>query len=100
MCVLAVLTPTHAQSSFTRQYNASDHPIAFYKGDASAGKIKKLKGEPAPDVLELEGAEEEVGDASDAESVSDDDLDLKKDKMVKAKKKPAAKGKGKAKAKA
>ena len=100
MRVLAVLTPTHAQSSFTRQYNASDHPIAFYKGDASAGKIKKLKGEPAPDVLELEGAEEEVGDASDAESVSDGDLDLKKDKMVKAKKKPAAKGKGKAKAKA
>ncbi|PWN45963.1 DNA replication factor C, large subunit [Ceraceosorus guamensis] len=88
----AVVKPikTDVKSAFTRRYNSTDHPIAFYKGQNIA-KAKKLVGEPAPDVEELEGAE--VSDVSDneMEEVSDNE-DLSKNKMIKEKK---PKGKGK-----
>ncbi|KAH9843593.1 DNA replication factor C large subunit [Rhodofomes roseus] len=81
---------TATKTSFTRKYNARDHPIPFHKAAdmgkaprqlAAAGPIPDL--EEALDVDEVEDAADEVEDASDD--------DVSKDKLIKAPKKAAAK---------
>ncbi|UZJ54350.1 hypothetical protein CBS101457_003670 [Exobasidium rhododendri] len=83
--------PTKA--AFTRKYNAVAHPVAFYKGTDFGAKVKKLVGEPAPDVEEAFEAEE-VPDDESGDEKSDGEIDLSKDKFFKQK---SSKGKGKAK---
>ncbi|EIW68022.1 hypothetical protein TREMEDRAFT_32699, partial [Tremella mesenterica DSM 1558] len=42
--------PSAVKSAFTRQYNKTDHPIAFHKGDLFAASKKKIADiGPAPD---------------------------------------------------
>ncbi|KAL7281894.1 hypothetical protein ACG7TL_003360 [Trametes sanguinea] len=65
---------TNTKTSFTKKYNARDHPVAFHKAQ-DLGKVpKKLAAAgPAPDLEEafdvddeiVEEEEEEKGDASD-----------------------------------
>ncbi|EPQ30116.1 uncharacterized protein PFL1_02233 [Pseudozyma flocculosa PF-1] len=86
--------PSAVKAGFTRKYNSTNHPIAFYKGVDTGGKAKQLKGEAAPD-LEDVVEEDDVPDDVDQEDEASDD-DLSKDKMVKKPKASAAKGKGKA----
>jgi len=91
--------PSATKSAFTRKYNSTSHPIAFYKSAEATKKAKKLVGEPAPDVEEAYEAQEEPGDEeSDNEGgkkggQSDDEVDISKDKFFKQK---TSKGKGKA----
>ncbi|KAN0060728.1 DNA replication factor C complex subunit Rfc1 [Thecaphora frezii] len=89
--------PTAVKAGFTRKYNSTNHPIAFYKGVDVGGKAKQLKAEAAPDLEEVV-EEEEVPDDVEVESAASDD-DLSKDKLVKRPKVSTAKGKAKAKAK-
>ncbi|KAF9449482.1 DNA replication factor C, large subunit [Macrolepiota fuliginosa MF-IS2] len=92
-----VKIPTAAKSSFTRKYNASEHPIPFHKAQ-DLGKVpKKLSGGPAPDLEEafIDDIEEEEEEEVKTKESSDD---LVGDKLIKAprKKKAAASTKAKA----
>ncbi|WWC85920.1 uncharacterized protein L201_000790 [Kwoniella dendrophila CBS 6074] len=96
--------PTATKSAFTRQYNKTDHPIAFHKGDMFAASKKKIADMgPAPDNEDVFEEDEAVPDeVSDKGEADDDDEanDVTKDKLIKAVKPKgttAAKGKTKAK---
>ncbi|KAJ3561256.1 hypothetical protein NP233_g10305 [Leucocoprinus birnbaumii] len=89
------------KSSFTKKYNASEHPIPFHKAQ-DLGKVpKKLAGGPAPDLEEafvddiVEDDEEESKPGASADDLTGDKL-IKESKKKKAA--PAAKAKGKGKA--
>ncbi|PHH82916.1 hypothetical protein CDD82_4350 [Ophiocordyceps australis] len=72
---------TKTKASFTRQYNAMNHPVPFIK--ASNVLAPKAQAKEAPD---LEEAIEEADDAAEvveAPEADDDELDLKKDKYIK-----------------
>ncbi len=90
------------KAAFTKKYNSSNHPVAFYKAvDVANAGIKVLKGDAAPDVEEAFQEDEEPEDDDDK---GDEEPGLDKNKLVKevkpkAKGGAAAKGKGKAKAK-
>ncbi|KAF6743059.1 purine nucleotide binding protein [Ephemerocybe angulata] len=94
--------PTAAKSSFTRKYNAGDHPIPFHKATDLGKAPKKLAAGPAPDIEDAFEADNEVPDEVDDDKSKEDPEDVTKDsliKMSKKKKSPAAgAGKGKAKA--
>ncbi|GAA5926210.1 replication factor C subunit 1 [Sporobolomyces koalae] len=86
--------PTATKSAFTRKYNASDHPIPFYKSDGGKAKAKKLgSGGEVPDnedafIDEDDLAEEEAEDEIDSD---DSATSMSKDKLIKSKTKPAKK---------
>ncbi|KAF5363955.1 hypothetical protein D9756_001043 [Leucocoprinus leucothites] len=85
------------KSSFTRKYNASEHPIPFHKAQDLGKAPKKLSGGPAPDLEEAfidDIAEEEEEETKPEDSTND----VVGDKLIQESKKkaaPAAKGKGK-----
>lgn len=95
---------TQTKATFTRMYNAQDHPMPFIKASAIGNASAKISGRAKPDL-------EEAVDESDGEAAIDgaleaaddgeeEELDLKKDKYVKVpKKKTAPKGKAAAGAK-
>nr|CDI54202.1 related to replication factor C protein [Melanopsichium pennsylvanicum 4] len=94
--------PSSVKASFTRKYNATNHPIAFHKvTDLAGAKVKVVKGEvpDLEDVVEEEEVKEEEFDEEDKDK--DDVDDLSKDKLVKRPKAGtrvgANKGKGKGK---
>ncbi|WVR03532.1 hypothetical protein IAU60_000524 [Kwoniella sp. DSM 27419] len=93
--------PTAAKSAFTRQYNKSDHPIAFHKGDLFAASKKKIADQgPAPDNEDVFEEDEPVPDEpSDKEDEEEEEDDLSKDKLIKAVKAKGAKAPAKAKSK-
>jgi replication factor C subunit 1 len=88
------------KSAFTRQYNKTDHPIAFHKGDMFAASKRKIADVgPAPDNDDVFEDDEPVGAGAgaDDEDEGKDDEDVNavgKDKLIKE-----VKPKGKAKAK-
>lgn len=90
--------PTATKTAFTRQYNKSDHPIAFHKGDMFASAKRRIADiGPAPDNEEVfeedeEPAEEENADDKEEEAEEEGVNDVSKDKLIKAVK---PKGKGK-----
>ncbi|KAJ7717662.1 replication factor RFC1 C terminal domain-containing protein [Mycena metata] len=84
---------TATKTNLTKKYNASEHPIPFYKADAGKAP-KKLPGGPAPDLDDVFDIDEPIEDASDDDKGSQDaDDDISKDKMIKAPKKKGAKAK-------
>ncbi|WVQ93768.1 hypothetical protein IAU59_000846 [Kwoniella sp. CBS 9459] len=91
--------PTATKTAFTRQYNKSDHPIAFHKGDMFAASKKKIADlGPAPDNEEVFEEDEPVPDEpSDKENDDEEVNDVTKDKLIKAVKPKGAAAKGKAK---
>ncbi|WWC99326.1 hypothetical protein V866_006227 [Kwoniella sp. B9012] len=98
--------PSATKSAFTRQYNKSDHPIAFHKGDMFAASKKKIADMgPAPDNEDVfeedEPVPEEPSDKGENDDSEDEVNDVSKDKLIKAvKPKGATAAKGKAKPKA
>ncbi|WVF66140.1 hypothetical protein IAT40_000880 [Kwoniella sp. CBS 6097] len=91
--------PTATKTAFTKQYNKSDHPIAFHKGDMFAASKKKIADiGPAPDNEEVFEEDEPVPDEpSDKENDDEEVNDVTKDKLIKAVKPKGAAAKGKAK---
>lgn len=103
---------TQTKATFTRMYNAQDHPMPFIKASAIGNAAAKSSAPRAKPDLE-EAVDESEGEAAvdgaleAADEGEEEDLDLKKDKYVKVPKKKAApkgkaaaggaKGKGKAK---
>jgi len=71
------------KTSFTKKYNAKEHPIPFYKA-TDLGKVpKKLAAGPAPDLEEAFDVDDEVQDASDDESGKKaDEDDISADKLI------------------
>ncbi|WVW81923.1 hypothetical protein I302_103926 [Kwoniella bestiolae CBS 10118] len=98
--------PSATKSAFTRQYNKSDHPIAFHKGDMFAASKKKIADMgPAPDNEDVFEEDEPVPDEPSDKGENDDEddevNDVSKDKLIKAvKPKGASAAKAKAKPKA
>jgi len=90
--------PTATKTAFTRQYNKSDHPIAFHKGDMFASAKRKIADiGPAPDNEEVFEEDEPVPDddeenSQDQRKDDDEENDVSKDKLIKEVK---PKGKGK-----
>ncbi|KAJ7723446.1 replication factor RFC1 C terminal domain-containing protein [Mycena maculata] len=77
------------KTNLTKKYNASEHPIPFYKA-TDLGKVpKKLPGGPAPDIEDAFDMDEPVEEASDDDKGKDGD-DISKNKLIKAPKKKAA----------
>ncbi|KAK5099976.1 DNA replication factor C complex subunit Rfc1 [Lithohypha guttulata] len=97
---------TQTKATFTRMYNAQDHPRSHMKaGETTGTKLGGAKKDK-PDLEEAVDDDDELAEAEVEEVDDDEELDLKKDKYVKEKKKKAApkakatataKGKGKAK---
>jgi len=90
--------PAGTKTSFSKKYNASEHPIAFHKA-TDLGKVpKKLAGGPAPDLDEVFDVEEDVEEEKEEKPVDP----ITKDKLLReAKPKGAGKArqsKGKARA--
>ncbi|KIR63639.1 replication factor C subunit 1 [Cryptococcus bacillisporus CA1873] len=84
--------PSATKASFTRQYNKTDHPIAFHKGDLFAGAKKKIDVGPVPDNEDVFEEDEPVPD--EPEEDKSEEEDPLQDKLIKA-----VKPKGKATAK-
>ncbi|WVO18431.1 hypothetical protein L204_106148 [Cryptococcus depauperatus] len=86
--------PSATKSAFTRQYNKTDHPIAFHKADMFAASKKKIIDTgPVPDNEDVFEDDEPV--PNDLEDEDEDEVnDVSKDKLVKAVK-PKGAGKGK-----
>ncbi|GAA6060829.1 hypothetical protein JCM10212_005247 [Sporobolomyces blumeae] len=93
--------PPATKTAFTRKYNASDHPIPFYRGDGGKPKAKKLgAGGDVPDLEDAFVDEDEFAEEEDDGGDSDDSqASIGKDKLIKnkASKKGAAASKAKAK---
>lgn len=87
--------PSAVKSSFTREYNKRDHPIAFHRADAFAAKAaaKKIKDEPAPDNEEVFEEDEVPPEEPDEKKEEAEENDYTKDKLIKAVKPKGAKGK-------
>ncbi|KAK1926049.1 purine nucleotide binding protein [Papiliotrema laurentii] len=85
--------PTAVKTSFTRQYNKADHPIAFHKGDMFANSKKKIADiGPAPDNEEVFEEDEPIPDEEESKEEDEEEVnDVGKDKLIKAVK---PKGKG------
>ncbi|WWD09050.1 hypothetical protein V865_007170 [Kwoniella europaea PYCC6329] len=104
--VISKKIPSATKSAFTRQYNKSDHPIAFHKGDMFAASKKKIADMgPAPDNEDVfeedEPVPDEPSDKGENDDSEDEVNDVSKDKLIKAvKPKGATAAKGKAKPKA
>ncbi|KIJ58854.1 hypothetical protein HYDPIDRAFT_163015 [Hydnomerulius pinastri MD-312] len=94
---------TATKTSFTKKYNASEHPIPFHKATDLGKAPKKLAGGPAPDLEEAFDVDDDIPDASDDEKNKVDDDDISGDKLIQATKpkkgKVSAQPKGKGKAK-
>ncbi|OXH38542.1 replication factor C subunit 1 [Cryptococcus neoformans] len=84
--------PSATKASFTRQYNKTDHPIAFHKGDMFAGAKKKIDTGPVPDNEDVFEEDEPVPD--EPEEDKSEEEDPLQDKLVKAVK-PKGKAAGK-----
>ncbi|CAK5275876.1 unnamed protein product [Mycena citricolor] len=78
---------TATKTALTRKYNASDHPIPFYKATDLGKAPKKLGVGPAPDIEDAFEMEDDVAEPSDNEDNGDD---ISKDKLIKAPKKKKA----------
>ncbi|KAJ7584883.1 purine nucleotide binding protein [Mycena floridula] len=84
---------TAVKTSFTKKYNATEHPIAFHKAQDLGKAPKKLAAGPAPDIEDAFEMEDDVAD-SDDEKPSKNVDDIKDDKLIQApKKKKVAKPK-------
>lgn len=87
---------TQTKATFTRMYNAQDHPMPFIKASAIGNAAAKIGGgarakpdlEEAVDESDGEGAVDGALEAAD--EGDEEELDLKKDKYVKVPKKKAA----------
>ncbi|KAI0031291.1 replication factor RFC1 C terminal domain-containing protein [Vararia minispora EC-137] len=73
---------TATKTSFTRKYNAKEHPVAYHKAQ-DLGKVPKRIADagPAPDLEEAFDVDEEVPDDEDDKKVADDD-DIAGDKLI------------------
>ncbi|KAJ2936442.1 hypothetical protein H1R20_g652, partial [Candolleomyces eurysporus] len=93
---------TAAKSSFTRKYNAAEHPIPFHKATDLGKAPKKLAGGgPAPDIEDAFEVDDAPDDADDEAKNKDDDAeDVTKDSLIKMAKKKKAAGVAGAKGKA
>ncbi|KAJ6516502.1 replication factor RFC1 C terminal domain-containing protein [Mycena sanguinolenta] len=78
------------KTNLTKKYNASEHPIPFYKASDLGKAPKKLPGGPAPDIEDAFEVDEPADDVSDDDKPSKDADDISKDKLIKAPKKKAA----------
>ncbi|TRM68134.1 replication factor RFC1 C terminal domain-containing protein [Schizophyllum amplum] len=76
---------TATKSSFTRKYNAGEHPIPFHKATDLGKTAKKLPGGPAPDIEDA--FEDEPDVVSDDDEKDESDQDISKDKLIAASKK-------------
>ncbi|KGB77306.2 replication factor C subunit 1 [Cryptococcus deuterogattii R265] len=74
--------PSATKASFTRQYNKTDHPIAFHKGDLFAGVKKKIDVGPVPDNEDVFEEDEPVPD--EPEEDKSEEEDPLQDKLIKA----------------
>ncbi|KAF8122796.1 replication factor RFC1 C terminal domain-containing protein [Boletus edulis] len=70
------------KTSFTKKYNASEHPIPFYKAMDLGKAPKKLAGGPAPDLEEAFDVDDEIPDASDDETKKGDEDEISRDKLI------------------
>ncbi|SCV71538.1 BQ2448_3126 [Microbotryum intermedium] len=79
--------PAAAKATFTRKYNASDHPVPFNKNSVGKPAIKIANAGPVPDLEEALLDDEEVLDSDEGEDNEDSgsDLDISKDKLIKNK---------------
>ncbi|KAI0518408.1 DNA replication factor C, large subunit [Xylaria bambusicola] len=86
----AVSIDTQTKSTFTRLYNAMNHPVPFMKASAVVGSKKVTKDKP-----DLEEAMDDEDDAEAPEAVEvaddDEDEDISKDKYIKKPKAKSAK---------
>ncbi|CAA18875.1 DNA replication factor C complex subunit Rfc1 [Schizosaccharomyces pombe] len=90
--------PTAAKSAFTRKYNSSSHPIAFF-GSSDVLPMKGSAQREVPDVEDaIEAEDEMLEEASDSEAANEEDIDLSKDKFISVPKKPKKRTKAKAEA--
>lgn len=89
----AVKIDTQTKATFTRMYNASDHPRSHMKAGETTGTKLGGGAKVKPDLEEALDDEDEAAEAEVEEADDDEELDLKKDKYVKAKKPKATKGK-------
>ncbi|KAF9236915.1 replication factor RFC1 C terminal domain-containing protein [Melanogaster broomeanus] len=76
---------TATKTSFTKKYNAGEHPIPFHNASDLGKVAKKLVGGPAPDLEEAFDADDEVPEASDSENTKDD---ITTDKLIQPTKQP------------
>ncbi|OCF36183.1 replication factor C subunit 1 [Kwoniella heveanensis BCC8398] len=97
--IISKKIPTATKTAFTKQYNKSDHPIAFHKGDMFAASKKKIADDgPAPDNEEVFEEDEPVPDEPSEKEDDDEEVNnVTKDKLIKAVKPKGAAAKGRAK---
>ncbi|KAF7301137.1 Replication factor C subunit 1 [Mycena indigotica] len=85
------------KTALTKKYNASEHPIPFYKAVDLGKAPKKLAASgPAPDIEDAFEVDEEIVDSEDEKEKVKDPDDVSKDKLIKAPKKKAGGGTEKA----
>ncbi|KAM0756309.1 DNA replication factor C, large subunit [Meredithblackwellia eburnea MCA 4105] len=74
--------PSSVKSAFTRNYNKTDHPVPFHRGEGGPKISKKLAKSGTPDVedVQLEDADSEEEVLSD----EDGEGDVSKDSLIKA----------------
>ncbi|KLO13842.1 DNA replication factor C, large subunit [Schizopora paradoxa] len=82
---------TTTKTTFTKKYNAGEHPVPFHKAQEFGKAPKKLSGGPAPDLEDIFDLEDDVEEEVDVKDDEGSD-DLSKDSLIKE-----AKGKGKGK---
>ncbi|KAL0948869.1 hypothetical protein HGRIS_008988 [Hohenbuehelia grisea] len=81
---------TATKTSFTRKYNAGEHPIAFHKAQDLGKAPKKLAAEPLPDIEEAFDVDDVAEEASDDEKPKKPVDEIGSDKLLKVAKKKAA----------
>ncbi|KAH0839521.1 putative replication factor C, large subunit [Lanmaoa asiatica] len=79
------------KTSFTKKYNAREHPIPFYKAMDMGKAPKKLAGGPAPDLEEAFDVDDEIPEASDDENKKGAEDDITGDKLISTSKPKKAK---------
>ncbi|CED83681.1 dna replication factor large subunit [Phaffia rhodozyma] len=89
--------PTSVKSTFTRNYNKKDHPIAVHKA-TNVPVAKKLAAGPKADHEDVQDVDDDLGDEESEREDTGDADDFSKDKLIKQPK--ATKGKAAAKSKA
>lgn len=84
--------PTKVKSTFTRKYNAVQHPVAIYKtGDLTLGQARKQKAD-FEDVVEDDTAKDDDEEVAESEGIDKKDKLIKEVKPRKRAKPQASKG--------
>jgi len=76
---------TACKTSFTKKYNAADHPIAFHRG-TDLGPIKKISAKDVPDIEEAFDVDDTIEDDEDEVPKKTKKSEIALDSLIREKK--------------